>query len=91
MIEDVTPDVVYNVGRAVRDPMIGGWPLIHWEWLFSTDGGDAGPVPRHARGIEVIGAWPDSEDRLVTFRYHPATGVGDVVVNEGYALAPDSA
>ena len=30
MIDDVTPEMVRNVGRAIRDPMIGGWPLIHW-------------------------------------------------------------
>lgn len=69
-IEDVAPEIVENVGRAIRDPMIGGWPLIHWEWLFSEDRerGDDRPAPR---GIEVIGAWPDSEDREVTLRFQP--------------------
>ena len=69
MIEEVTSEIVHNVGRAVRDPMIGGWPLIHWEWVFSTE--------RSGRGIEVIGAWPDSENRLVTLRRHPDTGADD--------------
>ncbi len=91
MIEEVTPEIVHNVGRAVRDPMIGGWPLIHWEWVFSTDRDDAGTAHWHARGIEVIGAWPDSEDRKVTLRYHPETGHRDHPVDEGYVLAPDSA
>jgi len=69
MIDDVTPEIVRNVGRAIQDPMIGGWPLIHWEWVFSAEGS--------GRGIEVIGAWPDSANRLVTLRHHPATGRGD--------------
>ncbi len=69
-IEDVAPEIVENVGRAIRDPMIGGWPLIHWEWLFSENDetGDDRPSPR---GIEVIGAWPDSDDRQVTLRFRP--------------------
>jgi hypothetical protein len=66
MIDEVTPEMVQNVGRAIRDPMIGGWPLIHWEWVFSTK--------RQGRGIEVIGEWPDSEDRLVTLRHAPGAG-----------------
>lgn len=91
MIEDVTPEVAHNVGRAVRDPMIGGWPLIHWEWLFSTDRTEADAPHRNARGIEVIGEWPDSDDRQVTLRFHPETGLGDHPVNEGYAQVSDSA
>jgi hypothetical protein len=74
MIEDVTPEIVQNVGRAIRDPMIGGWPLIHWEWVFSTE--------RQGRGIEVIGAWPDSDDRAVTLRYDPGAGALDRLVSE---------
>jgi hypothetical protein len=74
MIEDVTPEMVQNVGRAIKDPMIGGWPLIHWEWVFSTE--------RAGRGIEVVGEWPDSENRLVTFRYHPSSATLDRPVYE---------
>ncbi|MBA3380173.1 MAG: hypothetical protein H0T93_14950, partial [Chloroflexia bacterium] len=55
MIEDVTPEIVHNVGRAIRDPMIGGWPLIHWEWLFSIGREGAAVMHHHPRGIEVIG------------------------------------
>lgn len=80
MVEQVTPEVVHNVGRAIRDPMIGGWPLIHWEWLFSIDRQGAGVTHHLACGIEVIGAWPDSEDRQVTLRFHPETGNPDYVV-----------
>lgn len=69
MIESVTPEIVQNVRRAILDPMIGGWPLIHWEWIFSTD--------QHALGVEVIGEWPDHEDRQVTLRYHPRSGRED--------------
>ncbi len=69
-IEDVAPEIVENVGRAIRDPMIGGWPLIHWEWLFSDDRDDDAERPA-PRGIEVIGAWPDSDDRQVTLRFLP--------------------
>ena len=74
MIEDVTPEIVRNVGRAIQDPMIGGWPLIHWEWVFSME--------RHGRGIEVVGSWPDSANRMVTLRYDPATGTLDQPVFE---------
>ena len=74
MIEDVTPEMVQNVGRAIQDPMIGGWPLIHWEWVFSNW--------RAGRGIEVVGAWPDSENRLVTLRYHPEHDTRDHPVLE---------
>lgn len=91
MTAEVTPEIVQNVGRAIRDPMIGGWPLIHWEWLFSTDWEGAGTANHHARGIDVVGEWPDSEDRKVTLRYHPETGTPDHPVFEGYALASDSA
>ncbi len=91
MIEDVTPEIVQNVGRAIRDPMIGGWPLIHWEWLFSIHPDKAGIAPPYPRGIEVIGAWPDSEDRKVTLRYHPETGTHDHLVYEGDALSTESA
>lgn len=87
MDEDVTPELVENVGRAIRDPMIGGWPLIHWEWLFSSDVEAAGAFPGHPRGIEVIGAWPDSDDRQVTLRYHPEAGFDDYLVNEAYVVA----
>ncbi len=83
MIEDVTPEIVHNVGRAIRDPMIGGWPLIHWEWLFSIGREGAAVMHHHPRGIEVIGAYPDSEDRQVTLRYHPETGGLDYLVYEG--------
>ena len=34
-VEDVTQEQIDMVIRAIRDPMIGGWPLIHWEWVFS--------------------------------------------------------
>lgn len=81
MIADVTPEIVHNVGRAIRDPMIGGWPLIHWEWLFSDDHADSGGRFLQPRGIEVIGAYPDSEDRQVTLRYHPGTSHTDRVVH----------
>lgn len=91
MIEDVTPEVVHNVGRAIRDPMIGGWPLIHWEWLFSTDREAVGVSHLPPRGIEVIGAWPDSDNRQVTLRYHPATGNPDHVVHEHEPVVSDSA
>ncbi len=37
MTGGVTQEQVRNVRRAIQDPMIGGWPLIHWEWVFSTD------------------------------------------------------
>lgn len=77
MTADVTPEIVQHVGRAIRDPIIGGWPLIHWEWLFSDDHAENVNADHHARGIEVIGAWPDSEDRQVTLRFHPETGNPD--------------
>lgn len=82
MIADVTPEIVQHVGRAIRDPMIGGWPLIHWEWLFSNGEADIGDTIDDPRGIDVIGAYPDSEDRQVTLRYHPVTGNADRVVYE---------
>ncbi len=82
MIEEVTPEIVHNVGRAIRDPMIGGWPLIHWEWLFSIDREGAGVMYLHPRGIEVIGAYPDSDNRQVTLRYHPETGNPDHRLHE---------
>ena len=81
MIEDITPEVLDMVVRAIRDPMIGGWPLIHWEWVFSAEREDIGATQRHGRGIAVIGAYPDSEDRLVTLRYHPAAGTPDHDLN----------
>jgi len=74
MIENVTPEMVRNVQRAIVDPMIGGWPLIHWEWVFSRE--------RRGRGIEVIGAWPDSVGRLVTLRHAPGAGGIDRTVLE---------
>ncbi len=77
MIDDVTPQVVDKVVRAIRDPMIGGWPLIHWEWVFSTECEDSGAARRNGRGIEVVGAWPESDDRKVTLRYHPAAETPD--------------
>lgn len=69
MTGGVTQEQVRNVRRAIQDPMIGGWPLIHWEWVFSTD--------QHALGVEVIGEWPDNEARRVTLRYHPGSGRSD--------------
>lgn len=72
MSDDVTPEMVQNVGRAIRDPMIGGWPLIHWEWLFS--------IELRGRGIEVIGEWPESENRLVTLRFPFGSGLHDAPV-----------
>ena len=74
MIDEVTQEMVQHVGRAIRDPMIGGWPLIHWEWVFSTE--------HQGRGIAVVGAWPDSDDRLVTLRYDPLSGAHDRLVPE---------
>ena len=76
MIDEVTPEVVDMVVRAIRDPMIGGWPLIHWEWVFSTDW-LLGPDERHCRGVLVMGAYPEEPDRSVTLRYHPQSSVQD--------------
>jgi hypothetical protein len=75
MIEDLSPELVDNVRRAILDPMIGGWPLIHWEWVFSTSG--------HGRGIDVIGEWPESEGRLVTLRHAPGpSGIDRTILDE---------
>jgi hypothetical protein len=53
----VTPKLIEDVSRAFFDPMIGGWPLIHWEWIFCLD-----PA---SRSITVTGEWPDSPQRQV--------------------------
>lgn len=49
--------LVDDLRRAFFDPMIGGWPLIHWEWIFCLD-----PL---SRGLDIEGEWPDSEHRRV--------------------------
>ena len=56
----VTPKLIEDVSRAFFDPMIGGWPLIHWEWIFCLD-----PT---SRSIVVTGEWPSSPHRRVTLQ-----------------------
>ena len=53
----ITPKLIEDVSRAFFDTMIGGWPLIHWEWVFCLD-------PASLRNT-VTGEWPDSPDRRV--------------------------
>ena len=61
-VEDVTQEQLDMVIRAIRDPMIGGWPLIHWEWVFSESRAES-------RGVEVVGEWPESADRRVSLKF----------------------
>lgn len=71
---DVSPELVDDVRRAFFDPMIGGWPLIHWEWVFCLDPGSS--------GVAVTGEWPESEGRRVELR----SGAGSRVLDEGVGL-----
>jgi hypothetical protein len=73
--DQITPKLIDDVYRAFFDPMIGGWPLIHWEWIFCLDPASS--------GITVTGEWPASPDRRVTL--HTSTGSRDLV--EG--ISPD--
>ena len=75
MINGVTQEQVLNVRRAIQDPMIGGWPLIHWEWVFSTD--------QHALGVEVIGEWSGFAMPSL-----PMTVLACFLVSTIYALVP---
>lgn len=78
MIDEIAPEIVDMVVRAIRDPMIGGWPLIHWEWMFSTEWEAKLAPDGDGRGIAVIGAYPDSEDRAVTMSFDPALALPDL-------------
>lgn len=73
--EPITPKLMEDLQRAFFDPMIGGWPLIHWEWIFCLD-----PA---SRGITVTGEWPASPNRRVTL--HTITSSRDL--DEG--ISPD--
>ena len=65
-VEDVTQEQIDMVIRAIRDPMIGGWPLIHWEWVFSETWVETGS---DSRGVDIVGEWPESSGRRVSLRY----------------------
>ncbi len=73
-INDVTQEQIDMVIRAIRDPMIGGWPLIHWEWVFSERWGVS---QVESRGANVVGEWPESVNRVVTISFDPDAGVPD--------------
>lgn len=62
---DITPKLVEDVSRAFFDPMIGGWPLIHWEWIFCLD--------PSSLGITVTGEWPESPNRRVVLHTHSSS------------------
>jgi hypothetical protein len=65
---DITPKLMDDVRRAFFDPMIGGWPLIHWEWVFCLDPASC--------GVTVTGEWPESPNRRVTL--HTSTSSRDL-------------
>ena len=56
--DQVTEKLMDDLERAFYDPMIGGWPLIHWEWIFCLD--------PSSHSITVVGEWPDNPNRSVT-------------------------
>ena len=64
MDPEITPKLMSDLRRAFFDPMIGGWPLIHWEWVFA--------LARQSRGLAIVGSWPESDGRAVTLRMSPA-------------------
>ena len=76
-VEDVTQEQIDMVIRAIRDPMIGGWPLIHWEWVFSEVWGENHP---ESRGVDVVGEWPESDDRRVSLRFAVEATQSDIVL-----------